>query len=185
MIDILLPIIVLIVTVYLFYGKNYSYTKSNLDGKYYKTKNNHLAQESADIMAAININITKLITYIKSLNPQPEYSNRLFNFNPLAIEENILDIDTTYTLNKGSYVVFCVSPRNKQSNKVYDINTLMYVAIHELAHIVSISVGHTEEFKRNFKNLLKHSIDIGIYKYIDYSKTPQEYCGININASIL
>jgi hypothetical protein len=62
---------------------------------------------------------------------------------------------------------------------------MMYVAIHELAHIASDSVGHTDEFKRNFADLLKKGIEIGVYRYIDYNKEPVEYCGIKLTKSIL
>ncbi len=167
------------------YSNTHKMTKSEVDGKYYKTKNNHLAQQSANILSRININILKLISYIKSKNVQPEYANRLYSFNPHSLEENILDIDTSYTLNKGSYVVFCLSPRKVNSDSVYDINTLMYVAIHELAHIVTVSVGHTPEFTKNFKSLLKYAIEANVYKLVDYSKNPEEYCGMNINKNIL
>lgn len=180
----LLSILIVCAVVYLYTSK-YTHTKSSIDGKYYKTKNNHLAQQSADAMAQININLLNLIEHIKKQETQPEYSGRLYAYNPHAIEENIMDMDTTYTINKGSYVVFCMSPRDTNTGDVYDINTLMYVAIHELAHIVSLSIGHTEEFKKNFSNLLKHAIDSGIYTYIDYSKKPQEYCGIMINNSVI
>lgn len=179
----IIAICLFLVVLYLYSG-SYTYTKSSIDGKHYKTKNNHLAQESADVLAQININLLKLISFIKSQPNQPEYAERLYSFNPHAIEENILDVDTSYTLNKGSYVVFCVSSRDSV-NKVYDINTLMYVAIHELAHIVSISVGHTEEFRRNFRSLLEYATKLGVYNYIDYSSNPQEYCGITINRSVL
>jgi hypothetical protein len=101
------------------------------------------------------------------------------------MEENVLDIDTSYTLNKGSYVILCLSPRDTETKKVYDINTLMYVAIHELAHIVSTSVGHTPEFIKNFKSLLTYAVQAKIYTVVDYSKNPQEYCGISINKNIL
>lgn len=180
----IIAICLFLVVIYV-YRDIYTYTKSSIDGKHYKTKNNHLAQESADTLARININLIKLISFIKSQRTQPEYAQRLYSFDPHAIEENILDVDTSYTLNKGSYVVFCVSSRDTVNNKVYDINTLMYVAIHELAHIVSLSVGHTEEFRRNFRSLLKYAIDAEVYSYIDYSSKPQEYCGITINKSVL
>lgn len=178
-------VIFLFLVVLYLYSDTYRYTQSKIDGKHYKTKNNHLAQQSADALAQINLNILKLISHIKSQGSQPEYSQRLYTFNPHAIEENILDVDTSYTLNKGSYVVFCVSSRDKNTNTVYDINTLMYVAIHELAHIVSLSVGHTEEFKQNFKSLLKYAMDAGVYSYVDYSSKPQEYCGLSINKNVL
>lgn len=182
----ILIVIILFLSVSLYmYSNTHKLTKSEIDGKYYKTKNNHLAQQSANILSRININILKLISYIRSKNVQPEYASRLYSFNPHSLEENILDIDTSYTLNKGSYVVFCLSPRESYSNKTYDINTLMYVAIHELAHIVTISIGHTPEFTKNFKSLLKYAVEANIYKLVDYSKNPEEYCGISINKNIL
>lgn len=178
-------LVLLVLLLAYFYINRYVYTKSTVDGKYYKTKNNDLAQESADTLAKINLNLVKLIDHIKKLNNPPVYTPRLYRFNPHAIEENILDVDTSYTMNKGSYVVFCVSSRNPSNNKIYDLNTLMYVAIHELAHIASTSVGHTEEFKENFKSLLHYATQIGVYSYKDYSKNPEEYCGITINKNIL
>ena len=56
----------------------------------------------------------------------------------------------------------------------------MFVAIHELSHIATESIGHTTEFWKNFKFLLKESVDIKIYKPEDYNKTPREYCGMSI-----
>lgn len=172
-------------SILLYYNNRYKYTKSLIDGRYYKTKNNHLAQKSADSLATINLNLNRLVNYIKQLEVKPRYFQRLGNFNPSVIEENIFDIDTSYTINKGSYVVFCLAPRDVEDNRVYDINTLMYVAIHELSHIVSFTLGHTEEFKDNFKNLLEHAIRCGVYKHVDYSKKPQEYCGILINKNAI
>ena len=56
----------------------------------------------------------------------------------------------------------------------------MFVALHELAHVMTKSVGHTEEFWSNFRYLLKNSIKLGIYKYQDFRKKPVKYCGITI-----
>ena len=35
----------------------------------------------------------------------------------------------------------------------------MFVTLHELAHVMTVSVGHTEEFWTNFKFLLTKSVD--------------------------
>ena len=56
----------------------------------------------------------------------------------------------------------------------------MFVAIHELAHLMSKSIGHTTEFWDNMRFLLEKGIEIGIYNHIDYSKKPEDYCGIKI-----
>lgn len=179
-------IILLTLTVFFFftwYQISHVYIVSKIDGRTYRVKNNHLAQECADTLATINHRIMKLIKYVEGLKPKPMYANRLGKYNPDAVTENILNLDTTYTLNKSD-MYFCLTPR-KDDIYVYDINTLMFVAIHELAHVSSVSIGHTDEFKDNFADLVNHGIVLGVYNYIDYSKTPVEYCGVTIKHNII
>ena len=51
----------------------------------------------------------------------------------------------------------------KTNGRLIDSNTLMYVALHEMAHICTESVGHTEEFWKNFKFLIIEAEAINIY----------------------
>lgn len=62
-----------------------------------------------------------------------------------------------------------------------DLNTLTFVALHELAHIMTKSIGHKQEFWENFKFLLTNANDAGIYNPQDYKSNPTEYCGEEIN----
>ena len=55
-----------------------------------------------------------------------------------------------------------------------------FVVLHELAHIMTKSIGHTKEFWNNFKFLLQNAADIGVYTPIDYKRKPKEYCGMKI-----
>ena len=66
-----------------------------------------------------------------------------------------------------------------------DLNTMMFVAIHEMGHIMSKSYGHTEEFWDNFADLLEVGVELGLYKNEDYSTTPKEYCGMDITTNPL
>jgi len=77
-------------------------------------------------------------------------------------------------------LAFCVTT-TKRGDKLIDENTLTFVAIQEVAHTMTKSIGHKEEFWRNFKFLLTNAVDIGIYTPIDYKDTPQKYCGMTIN----
>ena len=72
--------------------------------------------------------------------------------------------------------------KNKKENegKLIDINTLTFVAIHELAHIMTKSEGHKQIFWQNFKFLLEEAKAAKIYKPVDYKNNPQPYCGMNI-----
>jgi predicted metal-dependent hydrolase len=86
---------------------------------------------------------------------------------------------TSHTKNKGDAIIFCLRQRNEKEELV-DYNTLMFVAIHELGHVCSKTVGHNTEFWTNFRWLLGIAEQEGFYKPVDYSKIPQEYCGMMI-----
>ena len=61
----------------------------------------------------------------------------------------------------------------------------MFVAIHELAHVITKSVGHTSEFWNNMKFILKKAIKLKVYKQHDYRNNPISYCGVEITDSPL
>jgi len=115
-------------------------------------------------------------TYIENL-----YNN--FNENTL-IKENYNESNyTSYTVNKGEEMVFCI--RSRKNNNFHDLNLIMYVAIHELGHIACPEIGHTALYNDIFAFLLEHAIELNIYKMDDYSINPQEYCGMEVYSNIL
>ena len=78
-----------------------------------------------------------------------------------------------YTDNKSEITLCLVDPNTRRE---YDSNTIMYVALHELAHVVSKGIGHGEEFRQNFSKLLLEGERLGFY---DPSKPmTTTYCGI-------
>ena len=89
---------------------------------------------------------------------------------------------TSFSVNKGEKVIFCIRSKNKDNN-LEDENTLTFVALHELAHIMSKGWGHKTEFWQNFKFILKNSIEAGIYKYQNFKSKPVKYCGVDITRS--
>ena len=76
-------------------------------------------------------------------------------------------------------MAFCLN-KKKNGTKLIDINTLTFVALHELSHIMSVSIGHNEEFWNNFKFLLEEAVEIKVYIPVDYKKAPEQYCGLSI-----
>ena len=72
---------------------------------------------------------------------------------------------------------------NKKGHEPIDLNTLTFVAIHELSHIATVSRGHTEEFWRNMQFLVKEAERCGIYKVVNYKEMPQTYCGMTITSN--
>ena len=81
-------------------------------------------------------------------------------------------------------LAFCLNT-TKKGHEAIDINTLTFVAIHELSHIMSVSTGHTKEFWENMKYLLQEAEKLGLYQSVDYSSTPVTYCGMEINSTPL
>lgn len=67
--------------------------------------------------------------------------------------------DKSYTLNKEK-IYLCLTDEN---GNYYSKNTLMYVLIHEMAHVISDSVGHTGEFHTTFEQLQDEAAKAGIY----------------------
>ena len=59
----------------------------------------------------------------------------------------------------------------------------MFVTIHELAHVMTESVGHEPEFWNNMSYLLHEAEKLGIYTHKEYSKVPVNYCGMEINST--
>ena len=90
---------------------------------------------------------------------------------------------TSYSMNKGEEVSLCL--KSKITGELHDLNLLMYVAIHEMAHIACPEIGHGPLFQKIFKKLLEESMNIGIYRYDDYNRHHLEYCGIEINSTVI
>jgi hypothetical protein len=122
------------------------------------------------------------VQYIKERHPEDPRSIRLVEgFDPKTISETLPTSElTAYSENKGEKLAFCLNT-TKEGNRLIDLNTLTFVALHELSHIATESVGHKQEFWQNFKWVLQNAKEAGIYDPIDYKKSPQQYCGMKIN----
>jgi len=102
------------------------------------------------------------------------------NFNSDAFSETTPDSKyTSYSVNKGEKIVFCIRDK-KEGEILVKENIMTFVSIHEMAHLMTKSIGHDPDFWSNMRLLLKISIDNGLYKNIDFNSTPKDYCGVKI-----
>lgn len=156
------------------------------DGNKYLVRDLPDKQGAADLLAEVRARSELLIDHLKKKAPEDPRTIQLFqNFQPNKLSEGGDNAKyTSYSINKGERIIFCLRSRDG-SNKLADINTVMFVAIHELGHLCTTDIGHTKMFWDNFKWLLEDSLDIGIYVKDDYKNSPQEYCGIEITSSPL
>lgn len=162
------------------------YVKSDIDNNEYLVRNLKDKEIAANTLAKLRLKLEKLCTIMKNKYPNDESVIRMNEkFNPDNITESGKNNQyTSYSVNKGEKLVFCI--RQKDENEtIVDENTLTFVSIHELAHIMTKSVGHTPEFWTNFKRLLNEAINNNLYKKENYSSNPKEYCGIKVTDSPL
>ena len=154
---------------------------SDEDGNTYCVRETPKIELVADLLAKVTGKMKKLVKYMGEKFPTRENVKRLVkNFNPKKISETLPTSKyTAYSENKGEKIAFCTTT-TKEGSKLIDENTLTFVAIHELGHVMTKSIGHKKEFWQNFKFLLKNAVEMEIYKPIDYKKNPKKYCGMTI-----
>jgi len=152
------------------------------DGNRYCVREREKLELAANLLASVTKKMKDMVSYMKEKHPNDPRSIRLVEgFNPQKISETLPTSElTAYSENKGEKIAFCLNT-TKQGNRLIDINTLTFVALHELSHIMTESIGHKQEFWQNFKFLLENAKAAGIYEPIDYKKNPQQYCGMTIN----
>jgi hypothetical protein len=154
---------------------------SSVDGNRYCVRERQKLELAADLLAKVTQKCKLLVEYMRQKYPEDPRVQRLVNgFNPKKISETLPTSElTAYSENKGEKIAFCLNT-TKTGNKLIDLNTLTFIAIHELSHITTKSIGHKQEFWQNFKFMLENAVDIGLYSPEDYKKQPKEYCGMKI-----
>jgi len=154
---------------------------SSVDGNRYCVRERQKLELAADLLAKVTQKCKSLVAYMKEKHPDdPRVIKLVKGFNPKSISETLPTSElTAYSENKGEKIAFCLNT-TKTGDKLIDIDTLTFVAIHELSHIMTSSIGHKQDFWQNFKFLLENAKAANIYQPINYKKEPKEYCGMTI-----
>ena len=178
-------IFILIISYKLYIDSDYFQLKcivSTVDGDKYCVRERKNLQAASDLLANITVKMKKLVEFVDEKYPDKPNIRRLVKkFNPNKIMETLPTSEyTAYSENKGKKIAFCLNKEKHNNNNLIDENTLMFVAIHEMSHIATETIGHNKEFWDNFKFLLEEAKEAGIYKIVDYSAHNEEYCGMTI-----
>jgi len=155
---------------------------SDVDGNKYCVRERLKLQLVADLLAKTTQKLKKLVNHMGRKYPNRANVKRLVEkFNPKRVYETLPTSEyTAYSENKGEKIAFCVTKQKEGNEDLIDENTLMFVGIHELAHVASKKIGHGDEFWKNFKFLLIDAKEIGVYEPQDYKKKNVSYCGMQI-----
>ena len=164
-----LILILFLVYVYSYVAKDkYKLYKvqSTIDKKMYlveKSNNEIYDIEKANILANTKLKIDILI---KSLSISDERRILMEN-KSLNLQERDNNNHIGYTINKGDSIGLCIDD---------DENTLFFVVLHELSHVITKTYGHDEKFWNNFKFLIQQAVKLNIYDYKNYNKKSANYC---------
>lgn len=102
-----------------------------------------------------------------------ELKKSLLPLHPIVKKIDICtDNNASYTINKKT-IYMCL--KDKQGN-YYDLNVLKAVMIHELAHVITDEIGHTEKFNNNFQILLDRARKMKLIPEV--VEVPEDYCGL-------
>lgn len=155
---------------------------STVDGQEYLVRNLPDKVEAANNIARVRRKFNRLVNFLQEKYPTDERIKRLKeNFQDDVLSEAPADSEhTSYSINKGERIYFCLRQRDENNNLV-DLNTVTFVALHELSHVLTKSIGHTKEFWDNFRFVLKNAIKMGIYRYQPFHLKPVKYCGTLIS----
>lgn len=155
-------------------------------------KNEYLVQPgpdqqiAANLLASVRQNLEKMREHLILRFSDDVRTHRLIELfqSDSIVEANSDSKTTSYTINKGEKMVLCLRSRDGL-NQLENLNTVTFVALHEMSHILTSTIGHTDDFWNNFEWVLKEAVKIGIWKYQDYSHEPTNYCGVEITSSPL
>jgi hypothetical protein len=162
-----------------------AFVESTVDKERYYVRNLPDKQGAADRLARVRAKLCKLQTHLEKTQGNIVFVKQLvenFPCDPSQFSESTPEaVHTSYTVDKQK-VFMCLRQRNEKEELVTE-NVLVFVALHEMAHMGTASIGHTAEFWNNFAWLLKQAEAIQIYEYTDFAAHPVEYCGVHITDS--
>lgn len=196
-------VVLVVILTYLVFGRTKLEAVPDLAGrKWFVVSRFANKRDAAKLISAIHGNMVSFMSFLKAkyridytdeqLRQLPfasidsvraaKYKHMLQNYNPDTMYENDpASGSTSYTVDKGSKTYLCLRDKRDMS-KFIDMNTILFVVLHEVAHIANYSNwGHGPEFWRTFAEILHEAEESGVYKPVNYAKTPAEYCGLLIN----
>jgi len=171
-------IIVFILIIYYFLKNGLVKTKASNNKIYYTQKSN--AVMAAEKLVKIDIFLEKLNKHLLEDHKDHKMIQKKLKNNVTIKELPKNSKHIGYIINKNTLHI-CL--RNKNGQFINKYNKIYFVVMHELAHMITKSVGHTDEYWNNYKLIIKTAIKHNLYKYKDYYNNPVKYCGIDINSS--
>lgn len=156
--------------------------------EYMVSKKFENVQDASNTFCYINTKCKNLIEYLTNLKGiSAEDKEKIEKLREEYDWDDLIEGNETYNINKGQRIYICL--RDPATSKIYDMNLLMFVVIHELSHIITngwdTGESHSKNFWENNVWLLRHAATAGVYIPVNYSKFPVKYCGMVIRSNPL
>lgn len=157
------------------------------NGQRYCVRDTKNKQAAAALLGTVVARCAAFVARLAQDHPHHPVAIRLRErFEPERMMETLPNSEyTAYSENKGEKIALCLTPKKDDAAPnapLIDDHTLTFVALHELAHVGTVSTeDHGEDFWRNFTFLLENAQDQGIHASVDYRIHPVQFCSMQIN----
>lgn len=153
--------------------------------KKYCVRDSNRKAASAALLKTVVDRCSAFVARLAREHPHHPVAVRLAErFEPERMMESLPNSEfTAHSENKGEKIALCLTPqKDAPSAQLIDDHTLTFVALHELAHVGTVSTeDHGDDFWRNFRYLLVCAKEQGVHEPMDYRSNPVLYCSMQIN----
>ena len=167
---------------------------SSVDNREYLVRSLPDKKEAANMLANLSHDLQKLCNHCQQISDnegseeKKNYNRAIKRLNDNFKRDRIIEHIPgnryiAHSVDKGREISICI--RDSKDKKFMDNNTIRFVAIHELAHLMTAENGHPPIFWEHMKYLLERANDLSMYQPVDYSTSPVVYCGYTIDQSPL
>jgi len=165
--------------VFYFFRTKYRMVKTKSGREYYvEDLKGDREKKSAEILSEVNKRCEKLIKTLGSKYPRDKRTKKIIERYQW---HDLREDDSSFTINKGSKIHIKI----RDAHSYYSINTIMFVVLHELSHIVTpqydLTFNHSKIFWNNNIWIMQNASEIGIFHPINYKLYPIKYGGGYIN----
>ena len=171
-------IIIILIIFYYSTQTNLIKTRATNNKIYYTQKKDALI--AAEKLVKIDKFIQKLRVHLLEDHPLHELIQKKMKHNIIIKELPKNSKHVAYIINKTKLYV-CL--RNKNGTFIDQYNRIYFVVMHELAHMITKTTGHTDEYWNNYKLIIETAVKHKLYTYKNYFDSPVEYCGKDINST--
>lgn len=177
------------------------------DGEQYKVHTTYRAHHAAaNLLANVHGRVIDIIRHMRAkyvrgnMGAQFPYRQKiaqrlLENYDPDSLTESAPhnpDGDTAFSQDKGRVLAICLREKHAHESgdpeayDLHDLTTVMFVTVHELAHLGTAEFGHPPKFWSCFKLLLLEAEECGAVpersgRWPNYFARPVRYCGTTID----